>query len=239
MAGVLAGKTALVTGASKGIGAAVAQRLANDGARVLMLARGREALEQQAAAIGRSAVPIVCDVADPAEVQGLASRCATELGMPDIVVNNAGIFEIAYMHEMSVDMFTRMIQINLVGPFHIVHAFLPSMRERGRGHIVTIGSTSDRNIHPENGAYSAAKFGLRGMHEVLRAELRGTGVRTTLVSPSAVDTPIWNPLSPGEGERRFPPRERMLRPEDVANAVAYVVTQPEVVNIDELRLSHS
>jgi NADP-dependent 3-hydroxy acid dehydrogenase YdfG len=134
--------------------------------------------------------------------------------------------------------FARTVDTNLVAPFTILHAFLPAMRARRSGHIVTIGSIADRRALPENAAYAASKFGLRGLHEVLRAELRGSGVRATLVSPGPVDTPLWDAVDP---DRRpgFTPRAMMLSPGAVADAVLYVLAQPANVNVDELRLSRS
>jgi NADP-dependent 3-hydroxy acid dehydrogenase YdfG len=125
-----------------------------------------------------------------------------------------------------------------VAPFRLVRAFLPAMRERGSGHIVTIGSIADRVAFPENASYAAGKFGLRGLHEVLRAEVAGSGVRATLVSPGPVDTALWDPIDP-DNRPGFSPRARMLRPEAVAAAVLYAVAQPRDVSVDELRLSHS
>ncbi|MBI1810088.1 MAG: SDR family NAD(P)-dependent oxidoreductase, partial [Gemmatimonadetes bacterium] len=116
--------------------------------------------------------------------------------------------------------------------------FLPAMLAAGRGHIVTVGSIADRHPFPGNGAYAASKFGARAMHEVLRAESRGTGVRATLVSPAATDTAIWDAV---RGDRRagLPTRDQMLRPEDVARAVLFAVAQPPHVTVDELRISRS
>jgi len=116
-----------------------------------------------------------------------------------------------------------------------VRTFLPELRERG-GHVVTIGSVADRAVFPGNAAYAASKFGLRALHEVLSAELRGSAVRTTLVSPGPVDTPLWDPVDP-DSKPGFTPRAAMLRPEAVAAAVLYAVTAPADVNVDELRLS--
>jgi NADP-dependent 3-hydroxy acid dehydrogenase YdfG len=103
---------------------------------------------------------------------------------------------------------------------------------------VNIGSIADRVAFPENGAYAASKFGLRGLHEVLRAELRGSGVRATLVSPGPVDTSLWDEIDP-DHRPGFAPRSSMLSADAVAQAVIYVVTQPAEINVDELRLSRS
>jgi NADP-dependent 3-hydroxy acid dehydrogenase YdfG len=112
------------------------------------------------------------------------------------------------------------------------------MRTRGSGHIVNVGSIADRHIFAGNAAYAASKFGLRAMHEVLRAETRGSGVRATLVSPGPVDTRLWDPLDP-DNRKDLTPRESMLDPFSVADAIVYVLTRPARVDIEELRLSRT
>ncbi len=237
----LAGRFALVTGASRGIGRAVAASLAAHGAHVFMLARGAVQLREAAGEIGHLATALPCDVTDAAAVHQAAQQVVAELSRsgaaaPDLLVNNAGLFPLGPLHETSVVDFVATIDLNLVAPFRLLRAFLPAMRERGTGHIVTIGSVADRNIFPGNGAYAASKYGQRAMQEVLRSELRGTGVRSTLVSPAATDTPIWDPIDP-DNQPGFPTRASMLRPADVADAVLWAVTRAPHVNVDELRLS--
>ena len=237
--GALAGRAALVTGASRGIGIAASRALAAAGARVVMVARGREELEQRAREIGGETLAIVCDVSDHRAVDLAAAEAGRALGRaPDILVNNAGAFALAQVDRMPTEDFERIVEVNLVAPFHLVRTFLPAMRERGAGHVVTIGSIADRNAFPENAAYAASKFGLRAMHEVMRAELRGTGVRTTLISPGPVDTPLWDPISP-ETRAGFTPRAAMLSADAVAEAILFAVTRAPAVNIDELRLSRA
>lgn len=235
----LAGRTALVTGASRGIGADVARRLAADGARVVLLARGRSALQGLAEELGPGTVVSTCDVRDPAAVLQASAQIldATE-GGPDIIVNNAGAFLIAPTHGTAVDEFRATVEVNLTAPFTFVRAFLPGMLARGRGHVVTVGSIADRAIFPGNAAYAASKHGLRALHEVMRAELRGSGVRATLVSPGPVDTELWDAVDP-DHQPGFTPRAQMLSPADVADAILYAVTAPITVNVDELRLSRS
>lgn len=233
----LSGRSALVTGASRGIGRAIAAALAGAGARVYLVARGERDLSAAAAGIGSGAVPVVCDVTDAAAVGRMAEFVADATGgAPDVLVNNAGLFPLAPLDLMAPEEFARTLDVNLVAPFRLLRAFLPAMKGRGTGHVVTIGSVADRTIFAGNGAYSASKFGKRAMQEVLREELRGTGVRTTLVSPAATDTPIWDPIDP-DNTPGFPPRASMLRPEAVADAVLWAVTRPAGVNVDELRLS--
>jgi NAD(P)-dependent dehydrogenase (short-subunit alcohol dehydrogenase family) len=159
-------------------------------------------------------------------------------GAPDVLVSNAGLFRLAPLEATTPEEFAAALQTNLVAPFLLVRAFLPAMRRRGSGVIVTVGSIADRAAFPENGAYAASKFGLRGMHEVLRAELRGTGVRAALVSPGPVDTPLWDSIDP-DSRPGFTPRAAMLPPDAVADAIVYVATRPAAVNVDELRLSRS
>jgi NADP-dependent 3-hydroxy acid dehydrogenase YdfG len=235
----LAGRTAVVTGASRGIGAGIAEALGKEGVRVALVARTEAKLKEQAARI-KGAIPIVCDVADAKSVEKAVGRISAELkGAPDIVVNNAGIFSVAVVEDTRAELFVDIINTNLVAPFLFVRAFLGEMKQRKTGHIVTIGSVADRTIYTGNAAYSAAKFGLRAVHEVLRAELRGTGVRTTLVSPAATDTEMWNSVTVTDPVANPHSKRPMLDPGDVVAAVMFALSQPERVNIDELRLSHS
>jgi NADP-dependent 3-hydroxy acid dehydrogenase YdfG len=128
--------------------------------------------------------------------------------------------------------------VNLVAPFRFARAFLEAMRSRRSGHLVTIGSIADRVTYAGNSAYAAGKHGARALHQVLREETRGSGVRATLVSPGPVDTPLWDPLDP-DSRPDLPPRSAMLSPEDVADAVLWALTRPPRANVDELRLSRS
>ncbi len=235
----LGGRAALVTGASRGIGLEVARVLAAEGMRVAMLARSEGALRAAAAKIGERAIAVPCDVgnADAVEQAARTVRGAFA-GSPDVIVNCAGVFQLAPVEQTSADAFRRALDVNLVAPFLIVRAFLADMRARASGHIVTIGSIADRAVFPENAAYAASKFGARAMHETLRMELRGSGVRASLVSPGPVDTALWDEIDP-DTRPGFTPRREMLSASAVAEAVRYVVMQPAAVNIDELRLSHS
>jgi len=124
----------------------------------------------------------------------------------------------------------------LVAPFAITQALVPAMREAGRGLVITVGSVADLVAYPENSIYSATKFGLRGLHETLAAEYRGTGIRFTLVSPGPTDTPIWDGVG---GSRPVRSRSAMLTAEDVAEAILFVATRPPRVTIEVLRLMPS
>ncbi len=229
---------AVVTGGSKGIGLAVAQALGSAGARVVALARDAQRLAQLTPQLSRNAVGIAADLSVKADVDSALEQIRAVAGVPDIVVSNAGAFELGLVGEMAPAQVERMLALNLLAPYAFFHAFVPGMRERGSGHLVSIGSVADRETYPENAAYSATKFGARAMHQVLRQELRSSGVRVSLVSPGPVDTHIWDPITP-ESRPGYPRRDEMLDVQAVAAAVLWVVTRPASVNVDELRLSRS
>lgn len=232
-------RTALVTGASRGIGLEVSRLLARDGIRVAMVARSTTELEARARELGNDAVAVRCDISNPDDVAAAIQRVNAEFGdAPHIVVNNAGLFNLATIENTDLAAFRSALDINLVAPFLVARAFVERMRARRDGHIVTIGSIADRSVFPENAAYASSKYGVRALHEVLRAELRGSGVRTTLVSPAQVDTAMWDEINP-DSRPGFTPRREMLSASAVAAAVHYAVSQSADVNVDELRISHS
>jgi len=235
----LSGRSAVVTGASRGIGAGIASALGEQGVRVVMLARNEAALEAHAARVSDS-IPLVCDITDRESIARAVSRIVSELGgAPDILVNNAGLFRVSLVEETTAESFTEILETNLVAPFVFVRTFLEEMKRRKSGHIVTIGSIADRTVFTGNAAYSAAKFGLRAFHEVMRAELRGSGVRTTLISPAATDTDIWKEVTVTDPAGAPHTERPMLAVQDVVAAVMFALLQSEKVNVDELRLSRS
>ncbi len=226
---LLAGRITVVTGASRGIGAATAEAMWQAGADVVQIARSLPAASQDR----RWNLP--CDLS----VAGAAARAAGETlarkGAPDIVVNSAGAFLLRPLEDTEESAFDEQLAINLRAPFALLRAFLPAMRAAGRGLLVNVGSVSDHVAYPENAAYAASKFGLRGLHESLVEEYRGSGVRLTLISPGPTDTAVWDPVDP-DSRPGLVPRARMLRPEDVADAILFVATRPAHVHIDWLRL---
>ena len=234
----LAGRSALVTGASRGIGRECARLLLESGAEVVMLSRDLEAM-QELVALKRRCAAFKADLSNPDAIQPVLTQVRERLGRaPDIIVNNAGSFTIAPLEETDVDDMKSALRVNLASPFLILKEFLGDLKKENRGHIVTIGSVADHVAYPDNSLYAATKYGSRGMHEAMREETRGTGVRATLISPGPTDTNIWDAVDP-DSKPGFTPRAKMLRPADVADAVLWAVTRPLNVNVDELRLSRS
>jgi NAD(P)-dependent dehydrogenase (short-subunit alcohol dehydrogenase family) len=225
----LTGRIALVTGASRGIGLATAQALESGGAHVIRLARSL------APSTADRHTDFACDITREADLQRVAARLGQLGRIPDIIVNNAGAFVLKPLLQTTAEEFRQSLEVNLVGPVLVLRLFLPYLIARDSGDVVTIGSVADHVALPGNAAYGASKRGLRGLHEVMALEVAGSGVRTTLISPSATDTPLWDPIDPDHREG-FPRRADMLRPEAVAQAVVRAVTQPACDSVREIRL---
>jgi 3-oxoacyl-[acyl-carrier protein] reductase len=215
---------AIVTGAGRGIGRAVALGLARRGHDVALLARTFPQLEETAAEIvglGRRALALRCDVASPHEVTHARERATAELGVPSVVVNNAGIVRRALVHEMSDDDWDEVLGVNLKGTFLVTRAFLPAMLLAKRGRVVNVASISGTLGTPRMSAYCAAKWGVIGFTKSLAQELDGTGLSALCVSPGSVDTDMLK----GSG---FLPR---MTPADVANVVLYAALDaPSAMN---------
>jgi len=226
---LLAGRVAVVTGASRGIGLAVADALAREGARLVRSARSLT-LSQSA-----DRLDFPADISDPRQVAGLLDATLAAFGAPGLVVNCAGVFLLRPLEATTPEDFGVQLSANLQAAFQVARAFLPAMRAQGRGRLINLGSIADHRAFAENAAYAASKYGLRGLHEVLREEYRGSGVLCTLVSPGPTDTPAWDPVDP-DHQPGFVPRARMLRAEDVADAILWVATRPAHVDVDWLRL---
>jgi len=137
--------------------------------------------------------------------------------------------------ETTAEEFRRQVEVNLVGAFLVARAMVPPMARREAGHVVTIGSIADHRAFAGNAGYAASKFGLRGLHETLRAEFAGSGLRFTLISPGPTDTTLWDPVEPDRRDD-LPSRARMLQAGDVADAVRFAVTRPPRANVELLRL---
>lgn len=223
----LAGARAVVTGASRGIGLAIAHGLAAHQMQVVRLARSVRAGGDPAFH------DIECDVAGDDAV-ARAAREILATGPPQVLVNNAGAFTLAPVVETTPEEFRRQMDVNVVGPFLVLRALLPHMAEVG-GHVITIGSIADYRILRGNAAYAASKHAVRALHDVVAEEYRGR-LRCTMVSPGPTDTPLWDPFEP-DADDHLPDRAGMLRPSDVADAVLYAITRPAHVDVSLIRLN--
>ncbi len=226
----LEGRVAVVTGASRGIGLAVSELFHSEGAHVVRLSRSL----QRHVDPRRTDIP--CDVTSESDVQAVVERVVAETGGPDILVNNAGAFRWKPFGETTAEDLEHQLAVNLVGPFRIVRGFFESLVARKPAHIVTIGSIADHVPLAGNTAYGASKYGLRGLHEILAAELAGSGVRMTLISPGPTDTSLWDPFDP-DSRDDLPGRPQMIPPRDVAHAALFAVTRAATTNIDLIRMT--
>ena len=215
----LRGKTAIVTGASSGIGRLLSLRLARGGARVGLVARRHDELEQLATEIrraGGSASAFACDVADREQVFAVAETASRELGPVDLLVNNAGYGRHRQFLEWEIGDIERLLQVNVLGSIYWTKALLPAMVERGSGWIVFMASVAGRIGVPDESAYVASKFALVGLAESLSLEVEDAGVHVLTVCPGAVDTPFFDE----EARGRMPAtaQKTMIRPEAVVDA---------------------
>ena len=217
----LKGKTALVTGAGKGIGKAIAMALANEGVNVALLARTNSQLQNVAAEVekaGVKAIVVTADIANRAEVEAAVSQVQEKLGAIDILINNAGIGKFGKFMELSPEEWERIIQVNLMGAYYMTRAALPAMIERQTGDIINIASTAGLRGGAVTSAYSASKFALIGMSESLMQEVRKHNIRVSTWTPSTVATELAfeNKLTDGNPEM-------VMQPEDLAEIVVSLI----------------
>lgn len=226
----LTGRTALVTGASRGIGRAIATRLAALGARLLLVARDAAALtavQQEIAAQGGAAEVHSCDLASAAAIEALGNSIA-EAGECDILVNCAGIgYNGKPLHELPPDDFEAIFATNVRAPYLLMRAIVPGMIARHTGHIVNISSLAGQGMLPNGAAYAASKSALNALTYSSAEELRAHNIRVAVIAPGSVNTPF------GSGGKDT---SKMIQPEDVAEVVAMLVTQPPQSFISEVRM---
>jgi 3-oxoacyl-[acyl-carrier protein] reductase len=208
----LKGKTAVVTGASKGIGLAIAQALTQAGANVVITARNQQEIEKAVARLndhgpGKTS-GVVCDVRDYAQVKDLFKAT---FGV-DILINNAGIGMFASVEEMSPEDFRAVIETNICGVYYCCHEAIPLMKQRGGGYIINISSLAGTNAHPRMAAYNASKFGLNGFSEALMQEVRHDDIKVSYIMPGSVNTNFG-------GDEPNDANSWQLQPEDVAQVV--------------------
>lgn len=217
----LMGQVAIVTGSGKGIGAAIARKLAALGATTVVCGRTKSSLESTVSAIrgaGGNAAAIACDVTDLHSVEALAAEVTGTFKRLDALVNNAGVGGFGGpLHAMAPEAWDKVFNTNLRGVYYCIRAFVPLLKRSGGGHIVNISSLAGKNPLPNGAAYAATKWGLNGLSYSVAEELRGDNIRVSVVCPGSTNTD----LSPHEGKSA----SRMLQPDDVAHVVAMLLTQ--------------
>ena len=231
----LRGKTALVTGASRGIGLAIAQALAREGCNLVISGRNRSTLHKAAKQLSRrktSVLPVVCDVRDQVAVEKLLAAVKSQFRRLDILINNAGVTHPNLnVAKLPVDSWMEAIDTNLTGMFLVTRAALPLMRRGGA--IVNNLSIAAKRVFPGSSAYNASKHGALGFTNTLREELRGQGIRVIALLPGATDTAIWKTFWPEA------PRKKMMSPKTVAQAVVNALTIPAESTVEELTIMPS
>jgi 3-oxoacyl-[acyl-carrier protein] reductase len=216
----LENKIAVVTGGSKGIGRAVAERLLREGASVFICARDKSVLKQsleQLSALGKVDGE-VCDVRSEAQVKMMLDECVRLFGGIDILVNNAGVGIFKTIEDTTPDEFEWVLQTNLFGTFYACHHTIPEMKKRGGGHIINVSSLAGQNAHPKMSAYNASKFAVNGFTEALMQEVRQDDIKVTLICPGSVNTEF------GDG-KISEENAWQIQPEDIAEVVAELLNQ--------------
>jgi NADP-dependent 3-hydroxy acid dehydrogenase YdfG len=241
----LNGKVAVITGASSGIGEATAEALAAEGAAVVVAARREDRLEDLVGRVngnGGKALAVACDVTDEQEAHDLIKRGRDEFGRVDILVNNAGVMQLSKVQRGLSDEWRTMFEVNVLGLLYTTDAAIEVMKEQGSGHLVNISSLASRGTRPGVGVYSGTKMAVNGISESLRQELLEDNIRVTMVEPGAVETELPDHITDEEAREGLSALLEKLEPlkaEDIANAIVYVVTQPERVSINEILIRPS
>ncbi len=236
--GPLKNKVAVVTGASSGIGAAVAQSLSQEGMHVALAARREEALLEVQETLGEEAKSTVraTDVTDRDQVRKLFEFTENELGPVDVLINCAGVMYYTLMKNLHEDDWERTVDVNCKGTMNCVGAALGSMLDRGRGHIINISSDAGRKVFPGLSVYSASKFFIEALSQGLRLETAGTGLKVTTIQPGNVATDLLSSSKDKEALKLYgsPSGSPILDPEDVARSVVYALRQPDPVAVNEI-----
>jgi clavulanate-9-aldehyde reducatase len=244
MAVDLSNRVVAVTGASSGIGEAIALECARAGAAVALAARRADRIELLGKRIvgeGGVAIAVPTDVGEETEAQAFVERTHTELGRLDVLVNNAGVMLLGPIENAPTEEWRRMIHANVFGVLYCTHAALPLMRAQGSGHIVNVSSVAGRVARAGTGVYNLTKFGVGAFSEALRQEAVALGIRVTLVEPGAVATELAGHNRPEVLQRiaRSFQDVEPLTAEDIANAVLYAIAQPPNVSINEVLIRPS
>lgn len=227
-------KVVVITGAGTGVGQAAAWKLAAEGAAVVLVGRTEKNLQETAAKLDPDRTLVYpCDISKPAEVEAMAGAVRKRFGRVDVLVNSAGTnIPKRKLSDLSIEDYQQVIDINLNGTFYVIQAFLPTMREQGGGTIVNVSSVAGLQGGVLAGAaYSASKFGMRGLNQTINAEEQRHGIRACGIYPGEINTPIMD-------KRPAPPppeaREKMLQGEDLAECIALVAMLPPRAVVEEL-----
>lgn len=233
-------KVVVITGASSGIGRATAVRLAEGGGKIVLSARRAERLQATVREIveaGGSAVYFAADVTSMADMQALADFAVETFGRIDVWVNNAGLMPLSYLNKRKIDEWDTMIDVNIKGVLYGIAAAVPIMERQRSGHIINISSVAGHRVGMAGAVYSGTKFAVRAITEGLRMELSPTSnVRATVISPGLVETELLSTITDEDALSALKSRiaGEPLQPEDIANAIAYAVDQPERASINEI-----
>lgn len=236
----LDGKVAVITGASSGIGEATAEALTAEGATVVVAARRQDRLDDLIRRIesnGGQALAVECDVTDEEQAHDLLRRAKEEFGRVDILVNNAGVMQLSKVEKGLSDEWRKMFEVNVLGLLYTTDAAIEVMKEQGSGHLINISSLAGRGTRPGLGVYSGTKMAVNGISEALRQELLEDNIRVTMIEPGAVQTELPEHITDEEAREGLSSMLDQLDPlkaEDIANAIVYVVTQPERVSVNEI-----
>jgi NADP-dependent 3-hydroxy acid dehydrogenase YdfG len=228
------GRTAVITGASSGIGEATARALAADGHRVALLARRADRIEALAGELGKGAIGIEADVTDRESIVAAAERVQQELGGADVLVNNAGVMLTAPFTSDQREEHRRMIETNLLGAMTATEVFLDQLRANGGGDLVNISSVAGRVAPAGFAAYAATKWGMNGWSEALRVELQ-PDVRVMVIEPGAIATELSDHITHADSKRAAKEvLDWSIPPDDIADVVAFAVSRPQRVTLNEI-----
>ncbi len=237
----IADKVVVITGASSGLGASTAKLLARHGAKVVLGARRKDRIDavvQEIAAAGGTAIGCVADVTKRADVEALIQGAVDRFGRVDVLVNNAGIMAIAPIQLLKVEEWDRQIDVNIRGVLYGVAAALPHMQQQQSGHIINLASVTGIKVFAPGGTvYSATKFAVRALTEGLRMELHAENIRCTMISPGAIASELQDGSSDPSSATFVKEFYKIAIPADaVARAVLYAIAQPADVEINEVVL---
>lgn len=229
-------KIIVITGASSGLGAETARHLAKMGAKVVLGARRIERLEALAQELGLEAGAIVrTDVTQRAQVQALVDRAVELHGRIDVIINNAGLMPSSMLDKLKVDEWDRMIDVNIKGVLYGIAAVLPYMKEQKSGQIINVSSVAGHKVGPGGAVYAGTKWAVRAISEGLRQEVKPWNIRTTIVSPGAVDTELTRTITDEDVAKGMSKSYENAIPADAfARVVAFAISQPDDVDVNEI-----